>query len=87
MINSNRDTIDTLDTFDTTLKTKTFRILTVLLVVLHFGLLVTSMWNSSAASDEPDYVGAGRYIVETGNWKFTSVQWHPLDSGCGATKR
>ncbi len=44
---------------------------------LHATLSLHSSWNSSACSDEPDYAGAGRYILETNDWKFSSALFHP----------
>jgi len=48
-----------------------------LLLGCHFSLATHSMWNSSATTDEPFFVGASRYIYETGNWDFHLVQIHP----------
>lgn len=47
------------------------------LMLLHASICISSMWNSSATFDEPDYFGVGRYIFETGNWKISSATFHP----------
>lgn len=49
----------------------------VLLVSAHFFLSLSSMADSSGVFDEADYIGAGRYVYETGDWFFSSALFHP----------
>lgn len=57
--------------------TRAERITAFALLIIHLAICTHSMWRSSAASDEPDYIGAGRYLFETNNWKITPALWHP----------
>jgi 4-amino-4-deoxy-L-arabinose transferase-like glycosyltransferase len=52
-------------------------VVVILLMIVHAGLSLSSMRQISATYDEPDYVGAGRYLLETGNWRMTPAIFHP----------
>ena len=46
-------------------------ILLAFLLCLHLAIALHSMWYSSATFDEPDCVGVGRFLYETGYWDVT----------------
>lgn len=52
-------------------------LLLVLLIVAHVVLAAASARQASAVFDEPDYLATGRYLIEVGDWRFSSANFHP----------
>ncbi len=51
--------------------------LALFLAAVHVALAVSASIDRSATADETDYLGAGRWFLETGEWRTTAASFHP----------